>query len=95
MARDHRRAPRDLVVHELDHEGVQHLVFTYPLARDEGRRALSDAERAVLALLEEGLSDRAIADRRGVTRGTLTKQVSSIFRKLGVRSRRELLARRL
>lgn len=85
-------APRGLAAYELEHDGARHIVLVYPLGAREGRRALTEAEREVLLLLEEGLSDRAIAERRGVTRSTLTKQVHSIYRKLGVRSRRELLS---
>ena len=79
--------------YELVVGGVRHVVFEHALDPAEGRRGLSEAEREIVVLLEEGLSDRQIGLRRGVTRSTLTKQVQSIFRKLGVRSRRELLAR--
>ncbi|MBX7190745.1 MAG: helix-turn-helix transcriptional regulator [Sandaracinaceae bacterium] len=85
--------PRGLRAYEVELDGVRHLVFEHVLDATEGRRGLSQAEREIVALLEEGLSDREIGLRRGVTRSTLTKQIQSIFRKLGVSSRRELLAR--
>lgn len=85
--------PRELRAYELRFGGERYVVFEHPLGAAEGRRGLTPAEREIVSLLEEGLSDREIAQRRSVTRGTLTKQVHSIFRKLGVRSRRELLAR--
>ena len=85
--------PPDLRVQELELAGVRYLVISHALGPGEGRRGLTPAEQEVLHLLEEGLSDREIQARRGTTRSTLTKQIDSIFRKLGVRSRRELLAR--
>jgi DNA-binding NarL/FixJ family response regulator len=54
---------------------------------------LTEAEAAVLALLRARLSDSAIASVRRATRGTITKQIDSLYRKLQVGSRRELLAR--
>lgn len=85
--------PRDLRVYAVEIAGVRYVVFSHALEPREGRRGLTPSEREVLQLLDEGLSDREIVARRGTTRGTLTKQIDSIFRKLGVHSRRELLAR--
>lgn len=55
--------------------------------------SLSPALRAVHALLLRGFSDDRIADIRGTSRNVVTKQVNTIFKKLGVHSRRELSAR--
>src|SRR5688500_18764747 len=77
-------------VHELVHDGETYLVLSHPIAEGE---QLTRAEAEILALLDRGCSDRAIADARGTSRGTVTKQIDAIFRKLGVGSRRELLAR--
>lgn len=92
--------PPSLAVSPLDHSGERYVVFSWPLEPESAPRAtplpaakLTGAERAVHALLLAGLSDAAIAELRGTTRSTVTKQVDAIFRKLGVRSRRELLAR--
>jgi DNA-binding NarL/FixJ family response regulator len=54
-----------------------------------GRRAdplekLSEREREVLALIAEGRSNRAIAERLSVTEGAVEKNVTSIFNKLGI-----------
>lgn len=54
---------------------------------------LTESEAVVLALMIAGLSDREIADSRGTVRGTVTKQIDGIYKKLGVSSRRELAAR--
>jgi DNA-binding NarL/FixJ family response regulator len=45
---------------------------------------LSDREREVLALLAEGLSNRAIASRLFVTERTVEAHVKQIFQKLGL-----------
>jgi DNA-binding CsgD family transcriptional regulator len=55
-------------------------------------RGLTRAERAVHALLVAGHRRKEIAARRGTAEGTVAKQVQSIYRKLGVRGRRELVA---
>jgi DNA-binding NarL/FixJ family response regulator len=44
--------------------------------------ALTPRERDVLQLMAEGLSNQAIAERLGITRGSTEKYVSSIFSKL-------------
>lgn len=54
--------------------------------------ALSSAEREVLGLLREGLSNRDIADRRGRSERTVANQVASLLRKTGAPSRRALLS---
>lgn len=54
--------------------------------------SLTESEAVVLALLLAGLSDHDIKGVRRATRSTVTKQVDAVFRKLGVGSRRELLA---
>jgi len=70
--------------------GEELWVISTPLA--PGRDvALSSAEGAVLTLLCDGLSYREIAARRGVSPSTISNQVQSLFRKLGVHSRRELV----
>ena len=82
----------------LTHDSGNYVIFSWageePAQNAPGSGAqLTAAERAVHALLLAGLSDAEIADLRGTTRSTVTKQVDAVFRKLGVRSRRELIAR--
>lgn len=55
--------------------------------------SLSSAERQVFDLVRQGHSDAEIAGVRGTVPRTVHKQVHSIYRKLGVASRSELLAR--
>lgn len=52
--------PRGLRAYEIVVDGVRHVVFEHALDATEGRRGLSEAEREIVALLEEGLSDREI-----------------------------------
>jgi DNA-binding NarL/FixJ family response regulator len=54
--------------------------------------SLSDAERSIVADLFGGKRIPAIALERGTSRRTVAHQICSIHRKLGVSSRRELLA---
>jgi DNA-binding NarL/FixJ family response regulator len=47
-------------------------------------RSLSPRERSVLELVAEGHSNKAIADRLGISQGAVQKLVSTIFNKLGI-----------
>lgn len=55
--------------------------------------SLSPAEQDVLELLLVGGSNREIARVRGTSERTVANQVASLFAKLGVKSRSELVAR--
>ncbi|HEY8761143.1 MAG TPA: LuxR C-terminal-related transcriptional regulator [Candidatus Dormibacteraeota bacterium] len=48
---------------------------------------LSKREREALAHLAQGLSNREIADRLGISVNTVNKHVQQIFTKLNVRNR--------
>jgi DNA-binding CsgD family transcriptional regulator len=54
---------------------------------------LSEAERAIMVAVAAGKRTRAIARERGTSARTVANQLASIYRKAGVASRRELLAR--
>jgi DNA-binding NarL/FixJ family response regulator len=60
---------------------------------DPGSSALTEAEWGVVQLASTGLTNAAIAERRGTTARTVSKQLDSAYRKLGVSSRRELAVR--
>jgi DNA-binding CsgD family transcriptional regulator len=62
----------------------------FPLA---GGQRLSASERLVLDALLKGASNARIAHERGRVLRTVSKQVRSLYRKLGVTSRAELAAR--
>lgn len=57
-----------------------------------GTTNLTAREREVLDLLHEGLADKQIASRLGISVKTVEKHVGAVFRKRGVHSRIELLA---
>lgn len=54
---------------------------------------LTKAEQEVARLVCEGLSNIAIAERRGTSARTVANQLARVFEKLGVSSRVELQAR--
>jgi len=74
------------------------LVFGEVLAQLGGLPAvdadgLTAREVEVRRLIDQGLADKQIAARLGISVKTVEKHVSAILRKVGVRSRTELLAR--
>jgi pimeloyl-ACP methyl ester carboxylesterase len=60
-------------------------------AESDAADALTPAEREVLRLVAIGLDNRAIAQQLGKSEKTVRNQVSSIFDKLGVRTRAEAI----
>jgi DNA-binding CsgD family transcriptional regulator len=71
--------------------GEELAVLAYRLEGGAGLfDGLTPAERAVAEAVIEGLSNREIGALRGVSLGTVTKHLASVYRKLGVGSRRQL-----
>lgn len=58
----------------------------------DGRPALTEAERAVVTLVLRGLSNESIAKDRRASVSTVANQLTSVYKKLGVGGRRELVA---
>lgn len=54
--------------------------------------ALTPRERQMLALVVEGLTNREIAERLYLAESTVKRNLSAIFKRLGVHSRREAVA---
>ncbi len=77
-------------------EGETYLLLSVPGAslpdQPDPFASLTAAEREVVVLLFEGLGNREISERRGTSPRTVANQIAVIYRKLGVRSRGELLA---
>ncbi|MCE9659649.1 MAG: LuxR C-terminal-related transcriptional regulator [Burkholderiales bacterium] len=64
-----------------------------PAAPQQGDLALTERELAVARLVQIGLRDKAIAQRLGIGFTTVRTHIGSIFRKLGVESRTQLVDR--
>lgn len=78
-----------------EHAGYAVLVFptsTEPSELEEQTDGLTSAERSVVSLLLDGLSNEAIAAHRRTSVRTVANQIQSIYRKLGVNTRSELAA---
>ena len=67
------------------------VIMSTPRLDTHLRRTLTPTEWLVATLLIDGLSHREIAKHRGCAMATVANQVSSIFRKLNISGRAELL----
>ena len=86
--------PSGLQVDVLDLDGDEIAILHFPAAPTADLTALApDAEGEVAIAIMNGMSNEEIASARGTSANTVAKQVTSIFAKLGVGSRRELIAR--
>lgn len=84
------RAPRVDVFEVCVGDGEPLVVLSLPVG-DEILAGLTEAERAVARDAISGLSNAAIARRRGSSPRTVANQLAAIYRKLGVTSRAELV----
>ena len=71
------------------------LATSAPAATTGGANPLTAAEAAVLSLVARGLDNHAIAGQLGKSEKTVRNQVSTIFAKLGVRTRAEAIVHAL
>jgi DNA-binding NarL/FixJ family response regulator len=71
---------------------ARYVALSLPLDLPSRPPELTDAEKQVLALLIEGRPNRFIARARRTSVRTVANQVASIFKKLSVTSRAELVA---
>lgn len=85
--------PRALTAETFTLGGLELVVLKYSIAPEASVPNLTGAERQVVTLLIQGLGTKAIARERGVSLNTVSNQLASIYRKCGVNSREELLAK--
>jgi DNA-binding NarL/FixJ family response regulator len=71
----------------------EYVVFEFPLPEVEPLPELSVAEREIVRALVEGRSNKEIANERGTSHRTVTNQLRSIYDKLGVTGRIDLVRR--
>ena len=93
LARAAVSPPEDLQVAEVVIDGVAYHVLSHPLDTVPPLVDLTRAEREIAARLVAGWSQAEIAAERGTSPRTVAKQVELLDRKVGVRSRAELLLR--
>ncbi len=84
------KPPAGITVETLETDR-EYLVLSYPLPAPSLPEGLTTAEREVAILLVRGLASRAVAVERGVSVHTVENQIRSLYAKLGVSSRVELL----
>jgi DNA-binding NarL/FixJ family response regulator len=77
----------------VDIDGEQLAVLSHPVGGGLAGAKLTKAESEVATAVSEGLSNRDVARLRGTSERTVAKQIAATFRKLGISSRRQLLAR--
>ncbi len=72
-------------------EHEDHAILTFPLLRCDALNRLSPVELEVVKLLVAGYSVPEVARSRGRSRHTVDNQVRTIYAKLGIASRQELV----
>jgi DNA-binding CsgD family transcriptional regulator len=77
----------------LHHELAPHVGSHLADDDEPSASELSPRQRETLQGLLEGLSEKQVAERLSVSRATLHEYVTAIYRRFGVNSRSELMAR--
>jgi DNA-binding NarL/FixJ family response regulator len=86
------RAPPDLDASTFQVGGDQFVIFSFSSPKHRIPEGLSNAEREVVAGVLRGRRNAQIAADRGTSQYTVMNQLASVYRKLGVGSRWELVA---
>ncbi len=84
--------PNDLDGFRFEADGGEYLVLSYPLSPVQLPDGLTEAQQEVLRGIIAGRTNAEIAGLRGTSTRTVANQIASIFVKLGVSSRAELVA---
>ncbi len=87
-----RAVPKSARVTRFRMGGTQFLTMSVPSGAPRVGFPLTPAERQVVALLIEGKTNAQIARARRTSARTVANQLASIFKKLSVGSRAELIA---
>jgi DNA-binding CsgD family transcriptional regulator len=91
-------APESLEAHSFKIGGDAYVLVSFPIGADgpwiDSVAGLTPTEREIVACVLQGQSNAAIAGTRGTSPRTIANQLAKIYSKLGVRSRRELGAKR-
>lgn len=80
-------------VSRLAHDGEELLVLSWDASTARALEGLSKTEREIARAVVNGVSTRHIALSRGTAERTVANQIAAVYRKLGVHSRAELVAR--
>ncbi len=86
-------APAALQVVRFEIEGEEYALLSFPVPEPELPEELTAAEREVVRGVVRGESNGEIARQRGVSANTVANQLRSVYFKLGVGNRRELVSR--
>jgi len=86
-------APRGLEASTFEVDDDEYAIFSFPLPRIELPEGLSAAEQAVVRAVLDGRSNAEIARARGTSPNTVANQLRSIYSKLRVSGRIELVKR--
>ncbi|HVH45133.1 MAG TPA: helix-turn-helix transcriptional regulator [Labilithrix sp.] len=84
-------APAGVSAYRLDVPGDELVLFVWE--SEHATTPLAPGEREVLQLVLDGYSNTEIAAVRGTSVRTIANQVASLLKKLGARSRYELIGR--
>lgn len=87
------KTPRNLRARRFTFQSGEYLVLSFELGDETLPSTLTPAERDVAASVLAGASNAEIAQQRGTTTRTIANQLASVFQKLGVESRAELISR--
>jgi len=79
-------------VMEVEVGGERLVVISMPATAVDEQVELTASERRIAADILAGLSNREISSQRGTSIRTVANQIASLYRKLGVTSRSELVA---
>src|SRR5262245_15858869 len=82
----------DVLVTSFSFEGKRHAVLSFPVAPPKLAAELTPSQHHVTELVLAGRSNAEIAAARGTSARTVANQLAAIYRRLGISSRRELIA---